>query len=577
MKELEFDTVVYGTGITASLIAASLTRNGFRVLQVDFHSSYGGDYRTFTFKQIISEQDVVKLPEDSQGISEEGEQSPASQQLVDQLGKNNPLYEHKVFYQVSPFSDNVDSTHESLLRESSRYAIDLWPKFIYSKSAAVELFLRSSSDTYLRFCSNSGPILIGREGEPELNEVCNSKGSIFRSKYLEPMEKRILMKFINELSDLVNTKVFSSDSLKRVDFEVDSQGSRFQGLEEDGTELWVDFLRRKNFTEKMIELTSHGICLGGNEYKEWTKTDGLKRLLKYVESIGVFGDLGGCLLYTLYGTSDIVHALCRLSAVHGCTFMLNTFVESVHTNEGKVSGITLSNSIFVKTKMLISEYLIPGHFVEHAQVLEHLHVISFVTKTPLFEGPNIAVLVPRSENDEPIHVIQTDLDSGTAPKGAYVLHLMTVDKAPPSHLTSFNDTTGVAARLIDAYKSLPVEIESTALALYTTHKLGDARDKIAQIDAHQGFLGEKDKETNDTDKVGFIQIPPPKGRPAVLLLEEVSLAHYICARLLGKEVNNLDLYDRIDLDKFLDFEKAEEEVESSPFDKLDEIIEKFSS
>lgn len=57
----------------------------------------------------------------------------------------------------------------------------------------------------------------------------------------------------------------------------------------------------------------------------------------YIESLGKYGD--SPFLYPIYGLGGIPESFSRLCAIHGGTYMLNTNVDEILFENGKVSGI----------------------------------------------------------------------------------------------------------------------------------------------------------------------------------------------------------------------------------------------
>ena len=57
----------------------------------------------------------------------------------------------------------------------------------------------------------------------------------------------------------------------------------------------------------------------------------------YLDSIGRYGD--SPFLYPIYGLGGLPEAFSRLCAIHGGTYMLNTQVDEILMEGGKVVGI----------------------------------------------------------------------------------------------------------------------------------------------------------------------------------------------------------------------------------------------
>ncbi|KAJ1504437.1 Rab proteins geranylgeranyltransferase component A [Coelomomyces lativittatus] len=56
-----FDVIVLGTGFHESLMAATLSRNGKKVLHVDTASNYGGIWRSYLLSEFIQGSSTLHL------------------------------------------------------------------------------------------------------------------------------------------------------------------------------------------------------------------------------------------------------------------------------------------------------------------------------------------------------------------------------------------------------------------------------------------------------------------------------------------------------------------------------------
>jgi len=72
----------------------------------------------------------------------------------------------------------------------------------------------------------------------------------------------------------------------------------------------------------------------------------------YLESIGRYGD--SPFLYPIYGLGGLPEAFSRLCAINGGTYMLNTKVDEVTMEDGKVTGIRVGDQ-FAKAPLVICD------------------------------------------------------------------------------------------------------------------------------------------------------------------------------------------------------------------------------
>ena len=65
--------------------------------------------------------------------------------------------------------------------------------------------------------------------------------------------------------------------------------------------------------------------------------EALKKISLYVDSLGKYGD--SPFLYPIYGLGGLPESFSRLCAINGGTYMLNTKVDEILMENGKVVGI----------------------------------------------------------------------------------------------------------------------------------------------------------------------------------------------------------------------------------------------
>jgi len=90
--------------------------------------------------------------------------------------------------------------------------------------------------------------------------------------------------------------------------------------------------------ENTIDFLGHAVALHRDDkYLSQPAIDSVRKIHLYVESLGKYGD--SPFLYPVYGLGGLPESFSRLCAIHGGTFMLNTSVDEILFEDGKVSGI----------------------------------------------------------------------------------------------------------------------------------------------------------------------------------------------------------------------------------------------
>ncbi|KAL7531223.1 hypothetical protein ACHAXR_003910 [Thalassiosira sp. AJA248-18] len=309
------------------------------------------------------------------------------------------------------------------------FCFDLTPSLLYASGDAVEGLVKSGVADYLEFKSLRGLYLLmeeekssttrggrrsrntgksrsnghGSENDGESGVSANdrklasyrvpcSKGDVFRSKLLSPVDKRRLMKFLQLITDYGmttqlgegqtpinapddasdeaetgatvedsdNTKtdpdaVSGEDAIQSVNERHLHQGralsrpqnkatpssSEMEGLmrciRDDVS--FSDFLTNVvKLPERLSTVVIHALALAPFGYS--TK-DGVDDLVRHVTALGRFGDTA--FLTPMYGSGELSQAFCRSGAVYGSTYMLRRSPMAISLDEDAcVKGVVLS-------------------------------------------------------------------------------------------------------------------------------------------------------------------------------------------------------------------------------------------
>ena len=129
------------------------------------------------------------------------------------------------------------------------------------------------------------------------------------------------------------------------------------------------------------------------------------RIRLYANSMARYGK--SPYIYPLYGLGELPQGFARLSAIYGGTYMLNTNIDEIETEGGKVSGIkaTMKESsddskgmkFSTKTKKIIGD---PSYFPRKVQVVGHLLKAICILTHPVANTDNsdsAQFIIPQSQ------------------------------------------------------------------------------------------------------------------------------------------------------------------------------------
>lgn len=262
------DCVILGTGLTNSIIAAACSRIGRSVLHVDENSYYGDEWASFTFQQLI---DWIKIK--------------------------------------YPADDSLKSLPDELVNKSRMFCIDLCPKLLYSNGEMVDLLVKSNVCRYHDFKNNTRILSMVDE---QIHVMPCSRNEVFTSSFLSDLiDKRKLMKFIelcmkfepDENSDAYDE---SNEVLKNADRPIS------------------EFLTNRGISHTIKEFIINSIAMVNPD--DPTK-EACQQIKKFMISTERYGR--SPFLFPLYGCGEFPQSFCRLSAVFGGVYCLNTPIDNV--------------------------------------------------------------------------------------------------------------------------------------------------------------------------------------------------------------------------------------------------------
>ena len=171
--------------------------------------------------------------------------------------------------------------------------------------------------------------------------------------------------------------------------------------------------------------------------------DCVERIRLYVNSMARYGK--SPYIYPLYGLGELPQGFARLSAIYGGTYMLNTNVDEVKYENGKVSGIRATmkergeEGDGMKFETKCSKILAdPSYFPEKAKVVGHLIKAICILNHPIDKTDNsdsVQLIIPQSQvgRKHDIYIAMVSGAHNVCPKGYYIAIVSTIAETDANH------------------------------------------------------------------------------------------------------------------------------------------------
>lgn len=191
----------------------------------------------------------------------------------------------------------------------------------------VKMLLHTKVTRYLEWkCVDASYVLqnskggMFSKGGNAIHKVPASDGEALASKLMGLFEKKRLATFYKQLSQM--------------DFNDPATWNKFDIKKETFAALY----KKYGLEENTIDFLGHAVALELNDdYINRPAIETLPKMKLYADSMGKYG--ASPFLYPVYGLGGLPESFSRLCAIHGGTYMLNTPVDEILFDNGKVMGI----------------------------------------------------------------------------------------------------------------------------------------------------------------------------------------------------------------------------------------------
>lgn len=411
LKQLDYDVTIVGTGLTSSILAASLSTAGRSVLHLDPQPFYGSTSATLTVKEwdaIINDEGTSTDFKKNKGTESEDDEDIV--RLVrEEYGEDAKFvaietncFKEAVFpygvRRVSPTSkdDKFEAKKKDIL-------LDLEPRGLYAAGKMVSLLQRTNVGHYVDFKALEGIYLdFGKDGG--IQRVPASRSDVFQTKFVTMVEKRLLMRFIKSA--------------------VDENG----GEDGDDCGSFEEAMTRAGLTEKLKTIIRDSIAFTGGKGDVSTKK-GKEAIKLYQKSLLRFGTPTP-FLWTNYGSGDLSQAFCRLSAVNGGVYVLGRGVKGLVLQNGTQIGVVTSKNEFIRTSSLYLEAPLVRK-VRYGDEDRVWRIAAIIDRRIIPNKGKIMIVLPRGtagNKTSTVHLRQFDHSLMVCPQGTFTLYGETIDR-----------------------------------------------------------------------------------------------------------------------------------------------------
>lgn len=372
----EYDVVVMGTGLTECVLSGVLSVKGQKVLHIDRNDHYGGEAASVNIETLFKKFGNVKPGEEP----------------------------WKKYGRVNDWN------------------VDLVSKLLMSNGELTNILVSTDVTRYLDFRQIAGSyVQQGSGSKATVAKVPSDTGEALRSSLMGLFEKRRAKKFLEWVGEFDELNPSTHQGLDMATCTMKEVYDKF-GLE----------TTTRDFVGHSMALYQSDEYIGvAGQAKET-----VNRIRLYVNSMARYGK--SPYIYPLYGLGELPQGFARLSAIYGGTYMLNTDVDEVLFEGGKVSGIKATMkekgepgdgmTFSTKTKKIIAD---PSYFAGKVRVTGYLLKAICILKHPIEktdDSDSLQLIIPQSQvgRKHDIYIAMVSSSHNVCPKGYYIAIVSTI-------------------------------------------------------------------------------------------------------------------------------------------------------
>ncbi|KAI5783880.1 GDP dissociation inhibitor [Peziza echinospora] len=358
LKE-EYDVIVVGTGLTECILSGIFSVEGKAVLHIDRNWYYGGEsasldldhfWKTYRWTPEQKAKDAEYQAACAKIDNEEEAKIRAYKKANNNSLDGYNAVDRWTLYPPSPGPRvpaawiKPGATVNELPRECNKWHIPLVPKFLMADGELTK-FIRSIPALHdIEFLQVGGSFVV-RNDAP--HKVPSTRMEALSSPLVSKMQKLYLQNFLQFIAGYVE----EDPTTHRKGLSLDKNTMR-EFYKSFGLDSWTS------------EFIGHAMALYVDDsYLDKPAREPIQRVILYVRSMARFGK--SPYIFPRYGLNELPERFSRVSAVHGGLHALNTPLQEVVTEGGKLTGVKILHpetkaEVTIKTKTLIAD---PTYFL----------------------------------------------------------------------------------------------------------------------------------------------------------------------------------------------------------------------
>ncbi|XP_075241320.1 rab proteins geranylgeranyltransferase component A-like [Convolutriloba macropyga] len=460
----ECDVLVLGTGLVESIVGAACSRIGRKVVTLDRNSFYGGDWATFSVRnlrewlaaQTVSEinSDLTKLVSLSLGTEDVAFDIPqltapnishidywcysndADGAITDDVSKMDDTDSNGSEPKANELRESKLKLIDDLDKYGNRFNISLCSKILIAKGKMVKLLVDSATSRYCEFLALHDLNFLYNT---KIEKVPSSRADVFKNNLISLVEKRQMMRVLE----------FCMNDTAEV-------------TEEELLMCFTDYLQNvHSVSERLSNIILLHVLY---EASDATTKKCLEKLRLFCGSLGVYSN--SPYLFTMYGVGELPQCFSRMNAIFGGIFILgseeaphkllvtngtsqehslsNSREEQAATDDQMdedraksiVRGVVTASGRIVKCRYLVaSSSYVPTSMLPTFVTMKRSYIRAiFVTNRRLDPTKDASVVLvsiaPPKGREHPLRIIEETSQACSTSESFYLLQATTEDEDP---------------------------------------------------------------------------------------------------------------------------------------------------
>nr|POE54501.1 putative secretory pathway gdp dissociation inhibitor 1 [Quercus suber] len=404
----EYDVVVLGTGLTECILSGVMSVKGKKVLHMDRNDHYGGEAASVNIETL--------------------------------------------FKKYNNFQPGTEPWKK--YGRANDWNIDLVPKLLMSNGDLTNILVSTDVTRYIEFKQVAGSyVQQGNAAKATVAKVPSDAGEALKSPLMGLFEKRRARNFLQFVGNFDEADPSTHNGINL------SQTTMKQVYDKYGLEPTTrDFI-------------GHSMALyTTDDYveKKGAAKDCVERIRLYVNSMARYGK--SPYIYPLYGLGELPQGFARLSAIYGGTYMLNTNVDEVLYEGGKVSGIKATMKergeagegmkFETKCKKILAD---PSYFSDKTRIVGHMLKAICILNHPIDKTDNadsLQLIIPQSQvgRKHDIYIAMVSSAHNVCPKGYYIAIVSTIAEGSSNHHLELQPGLERLGKIEETFMGPPIAI-----------------------------------------------------------------------------------------------------------------------